>query len=158
MILQPIPENIRKSFFAAESYIMISWKKKKNYQKEEIALVRIEQLYPLPLIQLREVIKRYNKATAWHWIQEEPANMGAGDFLLQNFREVPLKFTSRPPSGSPATGSSDLHKIQQQLLVDKAMGQCSCEVANMKPAGCIVRKRKTRHAKDNKNNLSKFFR
>ncbi|MCX6245772.1 MAG: 2-oxoglutarate dehydrogenase E1 component [Bacteroidetes bacterium] len=103
---------------------------KERLQREEVALVRIEQLYPLPLLQLKQVIAHYKKNVTWHWIQEEPANMGAGDFLLQNFREVELKITARPPSGSPATGSSALHKIQQQLLVDKAMGGCTCEVAN----------------------------
>jgi 2-oxoglutarate dehydrogenase E1 component len=103
---------------------------KERLKKEEIAVVRIEQLYPLPLQQLREIIRRYSGAATWHWIQEEPANMGAMDFLFQNFKEVELKFSARPPSGSPATGSSRLHKIQQQLLIDKAMGMCSCEVAN----------------------------
>jgi 2-oxoglutarate dehydrogenase E1 component len=124
------PGKIRKVVFCCGKLYYDLLEAKEKLQKEEIALVRIEQLYPLPLVQLREVIKRYDKATIWHWIQEEPANMGAGDFLLQNFKEVPLKFTTRPPSGSPATGSSRLHKIQQQLLVDKAMGKCSCEVAN----------------------------
>ena len=124
------PEKIQKVVFCCGKLYYDLLEAKEKLQKEEIALVRIEQLYPLPLVQLREVIKRYSKAILWHWIQEEPANMGAGDFLLENFREVPLKFTTRPPSGSPATGSSHLHKIQQQLLVDKAMGQCSCELAN----------------------------
>jgi 2-oxoglutarate dehydrogenase E1 component len=124
------PGKIRKVVFCCGKLYYDLLEAKERLQKEDIALIRIEQLYPLPLIQLREIIKRYNKTTLWHWVQEEPANMGAGDFILQNFTEVPLQFTTRPPSGSPATGSSRLHKIQQQLLVDKAMGICSCEVAN----------------------------
>ena len=126
------PEKIRKVVFCCGKIYYDLLDGKEKLQKEEIALVRIELLYPLPLKQLREVIKHYSKAVIWHWVQEEPANMGAGDFLLENFKEVPLIFTTRPPSGSPATGSSRLHKIQQQLLVDKVMGQCSCEVANEK--------------------------
>jgi 2-oxoglutarate dehydrogenase E1 component len=124
------PEKIRKVVFCCGKIYYDLLEGKEKLQKKDTALVRIEQLYPLPLKHLREVIKRYNKAILWHWVQEEPANMGAGDFVLQNFRDVPLIFTTRPPSGSPATGSSRLHKIQQQLLVEKAMGQCSCEVAN----------------------------
>lgn len=124
------PKKIRKVVFCCGKLYYDLLEAKEKLQQQEVALIRIEQLYPLPLIQLREVVKRYSKATIWHWIQEEPANMGACDFLLRNFKEVPLKFTARPPSGSPATGSSRLHKIQQQLLVDKAMGKCSCEVAN----------------------------
>jgi 2-oxoglutarate dehydrogenase E1 component len=124
------PQKIRKVVFCCGKLYYDLLEGKEKLHKEDTAIVRIEQLYPLPLKQLREVIKHYNKAVIWHWVQEEPANMGAGDFLLQNFNEVPLTFTTRPPSGSPATGSSRVHKIQQQLLVDKAMGQCSCEVAN----------------------------
>ncbi len=125
------PENITKVVLCCGKLYYDLLEAKEKLQKKEIALVRIEQMYPLPLGQLKEVVKRYNKATVWHWIQEEPANMGAGDFLLQNFKEVPMIFTTRPPSGSPATGSSRLHKMQQQLLIEKAMGQCSCEVANL---------------------------
>lgn len=124
------PEKIRKVVLCCGKLYYDLLEGKEKLKKEDIALVRIEQLYPLPLKQLREIIKHYNKAVLWHWVQEEPANMGARDFILQNFKEVPLIFTTRPPSGSPATGSSRLHKIQQQLLVEKAMGQCSCEVAN----------------------------
>jgi 2-oxoglutarate dehydrogenase E1 component len=103
---------------------------KNKGQNEEVALVRIEQLYPLPSEPLKQIIARYGRNVTWHWIQEEPANMGAADYLLQNFRDVPLKITARPPSGSPATGSSAMHKIQQRLLVDKALGNCRCEIAN----------------------------
>ena len=124
------PGKIRKVVFCCGKLYYDLLDAKEKLKKEEIALIRIEQLYPLPSAQLREIIKRYSKVEIWHWVQEEPANMGAGDFLLENFREVPLKFTTRPPSGSPATGSSRMHKIQQQLLIDKAMGQCSCEMAN----------------------------
>jgi 2-oxoglutarate dehydrogenase E1 component len=124
------PEKIRKVVFCCGKLYYDLLEGKEKLHKEDTALVRIEQLYPFPLKQFREVIKRYDKAVLWHWVQEEPANMGARDFILQNFKEIPLIFTTRPPSGSPATGSSHLHKIQQQLLVEKAMGQCSCEVAN----------------------------
>jgi 2-oxoglutarate dehydrogenase E1 component len=124
------PKAIRKVVFCSGKIYYDLLEAKEKLEKEDIALVRIEQLYPLPIEQLRGIFKRYQKAELWHWIQEEPANMGARDFILQNIKEVPLIFTTRPPSGSPATGSSRLHKIQQQLLVDKAMGQCSCEVAN----------------------------
>ncbi|MCX6247476.1 MAG: 2-oxoglutarate dehydrogenase E1 component [Bacteroidetes bacterium] len=124
------PRKIKKVVFCCGKIYYDLVDAKEKLHQEDVALVRIEQLYPLPLIQLRAIVKRYDKAGLWHWIQEEPANMGACDYMLRNFGEVPLKFTTRPPSGSPATGSSRLHKIQQQLLVEKAMGKCSCEVAN----------------------------
>jgi hypothetical protein len=63
------------------------------------------------------------------WVQEEPANMGPIKFIFQNITDIPMTFVSRPPSGSPATGSSQLHKIQQNLIAEKALGMCSCKHA-----------------------------
>lgn len=124
------PGKVRKVVLCSGKLYYDLLEAKESLKQEGVALIRIEQLYPLPLVQLQQIIKRYPKAAQWQWMQEEPANMGACDYLLRNFRDVPLHFTARPPSGSPATGSLRLHKIQQQLLVDKAMGRCSCEIAN----------------------------
>jgi 2-oxoglutarate dehydrogenase E1 component len=100
---------------------------KEQMKKDDVAIVRLEQIYPLPLTQLRKVIERYPKTKSWNWIQEEPANMGAWTFISHYFHEVPLYLTSRPASGSPATGSMKLHKIQQDLIVQKALDRCTCE-------------------------------
>jgi len=95
------------------------------------AIIRLEQLYPLPLKQLREVIDRYPGAKRYVWAQEEPANMGAWSFILRNFKEVELLMVARPESGSPATGSARLHAIRQQKIIDKSFGECTCENANI---------------------------
>jgi 2-oxoglutarate dehydrogenase E1 component len=124
------PVKTKKVIFCSGKLYYDLLEAKEKLKQQEVAIVRIEQLYPLPVVQLREITKRYENTIQWQWIQEEPANMGACDYFLRNFRDVPLAFTARPPSGSPATGSMRLHKIQQQLLMDKAMGKCSCEVAN----------------------------
>jgi 2-oxoglutarate dehydrogenase complex dehydrogenase (E1) component-like enzyme len=85
---------------------------------------------------LQAIFAKYSRASHCEWVQEEPVNMGAWKFISQNmvFRsEVQrprLHHTARPASGSPATGSSRLHKIQQKLIVDKALGKCTCEHAN----------------------------
>ncbi len=96
----------------------------------ETALIRIEQLYPLPEVELGRVIGKYRHAVHWEWAQEEPVNMGAWKHILLNFKEVELHHVARPATGSPATGSSKLHKIQQKLIVDKALGKCTCEHTN----------------------------
>jgi 2-oxoglutarate dehydrogenase E1 component len=109
---------------------------KEKQQKEDVAVIRLEQLYPLPLKQLQDVFARYTKAQHVEWVQEEPVNMGAWKFIVQNMVFEPpyqmpaLHHTARPASGSPATGSSRLHKLQQKLIIEKALGKCSCEHAN----------------------------
>ena len=95
-----------------------------------VTVIRLEQLYPLPEKKLAEVVATYPNAKHFEWVQEEPANMGALNYILRNFPEPGITYVARPPSGSPATGSSQLHKLQQNLLVEKALGKCSCEFAS----------------------------
>jgi 2-oxoglutarate dehydrogenase E1 component len=124
------PVKISKIVFCSGKIYYDILARRKESQTNHVALVRIEQLYPFPAALIGRVIKRYPSVTHYEWIQEEPANMGALNYILQNITEVKLDYAARPPSGSPATGSSQLHKIQQSLLVDKALGKCSCESAN----------------------------
>lgn len=86
---------------------------------KETAIVRIEQLYPLPITQLRGILKKYKKATRFLWAQEEPENMGAWGYLLRVFREVSLEVVCRSESASPATGSSKRHARTQKELVER---------------------------------------
>jgi len=99
---------------------------KRRSGREDIALVRLEQIHPLPKEQLLSIKNRYNSDVRWLWVQEEPANMGAWSFLRLNLQEIDLKLISRPASGSPATGSSKFHFVQQKKIVDKAFHQCQC--------------------------------
>jgi 2-oxoglutarate dehydrogenase E1 component len=109
---------------------------KEKQQHEHVAIIRLEQLYPLPIRQLQSVLARYTHAKHCEWVQEEPVNMGAWKFIAQNLvldplnQQMSLHHTARPASGSPATGSSRLHKIQQKLIVEKALGKCTCEHSN----------------------------
>jgi len=95
------------------------------------AVIRLEQIYPLPVEALKAIRKKYHLAQRFEWIQEEPENMGAWKFINQNLKMFPWTYTARPPSGSPATGSTKLHAIQQRLLVEKGLGMCTCEEANL---------------------------
>jgi 2-oxoglutarate dehydrogenase E1 component len=129
------PDLITRIVFCSGKVYYDILEEKEKVQKNDFALIRIEQLYPLPLKQLKIILLKYSNADRWEWIQEEPANMGAWKFINQNFvlPGVPgfhLYHTARPPTGSPATGSSKLHKIQQSLIVQKAMGKCTCEAAH----------------------------
>ncbi|MCA8970869.1 MAG: multifunctional oxoglutarate decarboxylase/oxoglutarate dehydrogenase thiamine pyrophosphate-binding subunit/dihydrolipoyllysine-residue succinyltransferase subunit [Planctomycetes bacterium] len=91
---------------------------------DDVEIVRVEQLYPIPLDHLLAIARRNPKATLV-WVQEEPRNMGAWTFMLQRFldRDVRLQYAGRPESPSPATGSYSRHKAEQEHLVHRAFGR-----------------------------------
>lgn len=88
-------------------------------KREDVAVVRLEQIYPLPQAQLQALREKY-KGAEWVWVQEEPRNMGALPFLSMNLENFPIQYMSRPASASPATGFAKKHAIEQQQLVDGA--------------------------------------
>lgn len=85
----------------------------------DTAIIRVEQLYPLPQKQLDELYNKYSKAT-WFWVQEEPLNMGAASFLKMNLENINFGVISRQPSASPATGFSKVHAQEQAEIIDTA--------------------------------------
>jgi len=123
------PEKITKLVFCSGKIYYDILQKKEETRNDDVALIRIEQLYPFPQEQLRKILNKYPLTTQLEWVQEEPANMGAWNFIHDHFTDATLNLVARPPSGSTATGSSQLHKIQQNLLAEKALGMCTCEHA-----------------------------
>ncbi|MEO5572199.1 MAG: 2-oxoglutarate dehydrogenase E1 component [Bacteroidia bacterium] len=99
-------------------YELLEEKEKEN--ANDVAIIRLEQIYPLPLNQLKTIIAKYKNATDYIWLQEEPENMGAWNFLLRTLKEVKLRLISRPESASPATGSHKQHEKEQEAIVKKA--------------------------------------
>lgn len=94
--------------------------KKEELNAEEVAIVRLEQLDPLPREQVAELQKKYKKAK-WVWVQEEPVNMGAYSHVLRKLRQVNFDdVVARKASGAPATGSGQRHRSEQAYLLDKA--------------------------------------
>jgi 2-oxoglutarate dehydrogenase E1 component len=91
----------------------------------DTALVRIEQLHPLPADQMRAVIKKYAKAERYLWVQEEPLNMGAWSYIALHFNDVKWEVIARPASGAPATGSSKRSANQQIAIIEKAFAKSS---------------------------------
>ncbi|WP_341777209.1 multifunctional oxoglutarate decarboxylase/oxoglutarate dehydrogenase thiamine pyrophosphate-binding subunit/dihydrolipoyllysine-residue succinyltransferase subunit [Frigoribacterium endophyticum] len=90
---------------------------------DDVALVRLEQLYPLPLERIREVLSRYPQAELV-WAQEEPENQGAWPFVvleLQKHLDRPIRVASRPASASPAAGSTKASAAQQAELIAAAL-------------------------------------
>jgi 2-oxoglutarate dehydrogenase E1 component len=92
---------------------------------DTLAIVRIEQLYPFPEKQLKSIFKTYGKAKTWNWVQEEPENMGAWNFVRNRLQMVigkPIEYIGRKESGSPSTGFPNLYKLAQGAISDNAVG------------------------------------
>ncbi len=88
---------------------------------DNIALVRLEQLYPLPETQLNAVVDKYKNAKHHIWVQEEPENMGAWSYMLRKWRTVNMEVIARPSSGSPAAGSPKVHDIRHNELISQLL-------------------------------------
>jgi 2-oxoglutarate dehydrogenase E1 component len=89
-----------------------------------VAICRVEQLYPVPMRDLRALVSQYAAVEEIVWVQEEPENMGALDFIRPYLQEAaagrPVRAIARPRSASPAEGSSARHAWQQQAIIDAA--------------------------------------
>jgi 2-oxoglutarate dehydrogenase E1 component len=121
------PAKVHKVVFCSGKIWYELDKERRDQGRTDVALVRLEQLYPLPVEQMIEVVERYKKADAWLWTQEEPGNMGAWSYISRNFKDVPLRMVARPDSGSPATGSSQFHLVRQAKIIEKTFGECHCD-------------------------------
>ena len=116
------PEKVRKVLFCSGKiyYELESFREEKG--QDHVAIVRLEQLHPLPVKQLETVIEQYSNCQTWCWVQEEPENMGAWCFMNRKFKFTPkpLQLVSRKESSSPAGGFAKIHQQNQQALIERA--------------------------------------
>lgn len=91
-------------------------------KRKDVAIVRLEQLYPLAQTQIDKILKKYKSAKDVVWVQEEPGNAGAWGYILRNFyNKIPnLDFVAKTDSSSPAVGYLNIHKQKQAELVSRA--------------------------------------
>ena len=88
-------------------------------EREDVALVRVEQLFPLPSEQIRAILNKYKNANDIVWAQEEPRNMGAYSHMLMHLDEAKqFRAATRRPYGAPAAGSSVRSKMRHQQVID----------------------------------------
>ena len=93
---------------------------------DHVAILRVEELYPLHADELRAALAAYRPGLELVWAQEEPANMGAWDYVAGHLSPRlprPLELVARPASASPAVGSASRHKLEQEQLVREALGE-----------------------------------
>ncbi len=103
--------------------------KRSELKADNVAIVRLEQYYPLRESELLAALSPYNAGTELYWVQEEPTNMGAWQFIKVRFGDLlaengfTLKRISRVESASPSTGSASAHKLEQDDLMTEAFDQ-----------------------------------
>jgi 2-oxoglutarate dehydrogenase E1 component len=102
--------------------------------RDDVAILRLEQLYPLRPDEIRETLAPYPDGTDFVWVQEEPFNSGAWYFVLARLPQIlehrfPLRCVSRPESASPATGSPKAHALEQHQLVEEAFANIGQKAA-----------------------------
>ncbi|WMI66912.1 2-oxoglutarate dehydrogenase E1 component [Aestuariibaculum sp. YM273] len=112
------PENVKKLVFCTGKFYYDLLAEREELGKEDVALVRLEQLFPLHLDKIQEVINRYPNVTEYAWAQEEPKNMGAWMHMAQRMDLVKLACYARPYNSVPAPGSSTRDKSRQRRVIN----------------------------------------
>jgi 2-oxoglutarate dehydrogenase E1 component len=110
--------DVKRVLFCSGKIYYDLLEKQQTDKRKDVAVVRLEQLYPMPYDQLEAIQRKYKNATEFVWVQEEPENMGAWPYISRKFRNSSLNFEliSRKESSSTATGYAKQH-IAQQLYV-----------------------------------------
>ncbi|MFZ1363254.1 MAG: multifunctional oxoglutarate decarboxylase/oxoglutarate dehydrogenase thiamine pyrophosphate-binding subunit/dihydrolipoyllysine-residue succinyltransferase subunit, partial [Candidatus Nanopelagicales bacterium] len=94
-----------------------------EFEHDEVAVIRLERLYPLPENELKSILAEYPADAELVWVQEEPENQGAWSYLLLNLYpklKTDLRAITRAPSASTATGSHKFHELEQAQVVEAA--------------------------------------
>ncbi len=118
-------KTVNKVIFSSGKVYYDLLKYREEHKINDTALIRLEQFYPFPDADLREMAKKYQKASDWVWCQEEPKNMGAWNFIEPLFEkelEFRVRYAGRMASASPAAGSMKMHNFEQETLVKQAFG------------------------------------
>lgn len=113
------PKKVKRIAFCTGKvyYDLLDRKEKDN--NTDLAIIRLEQLYPFPKKQVEAILKKYAKANSYLWVQEEPENSGAWSYILRVMRQHNLRYIGREESASPATGSHKQHDKEQKAILDE---------------------------------------
>lgn len=116
---------VKRVIFCTGKVYYDLFKYRSDYQIQDTAIIRIEQMYPFPDADVQDVLQLYSNATDIVWCQEEPKNMGAWTFIAPRMVEQlqsgqKLRYEGRAASASPATGSAKLHQIEQDGLIERS--------------------------------------
>ena len=116
------PEKVKKLVLCTGKFYYDLLAERENLNNTEVALVRVEQLFPLHLEKIQEVINKYPNVKEYIWAQEEPRNMGAASYMMERMDLVTLNIISRPYNSVPAPGSGTRDRRRQQRVIDAVFG------------------------------------
>jgi 2-oxoglutarate dehydrogenase E1 component len=120
----PDPSEVRRLLLCSGKVFYDLAKRREEAGLDDVALVRVEQLYPFPAAALRAQLDAYGQAEMVRWVQEEPENMGAWWYLrlrAESELGLTLDAVSREEGAAPATGSPTIHAQEQHDLVEQAL-------------------------------------
>ncbi|MCY1722496.1 2-oxoglutarate dehydrogenase E1 component [Prolixibacteraceae bacterium Z1-6] len=117
------PELVEKVVFTSGRLYYDLEKYKVENGLSNVAVVRMEQIYPIPNKQINEILKKYKKSTELIWTQDEPENMGAWPFINRKLGWLGFKSVTRPESASPAAGLMEKHKQSLDLILETVFKQ-----------------------------------
>ena len=107
---------------------------KEEHSRNDVALVRVEQLFPLPSEQMKKIIEKYANADDWVWAQEEPRNMGAWSHMMMHFSDFnKFRVASRRFYASPSAGSAVRSKMRHQQVIDYVFDKKKNNMSRPKP-------------------------
>ena len=116
---QASADKVKSLVFMTGKFYYDLLEKKEELKRNDVALVRVEQLFPLPVEQMRELMKKYKNAEDVVWAQEEPRNMGAYSHLMMHMEESRnFRVCSRKMYAAPASGSSVRSKKRHQRVIE----------------------------------------
>jgi 2-oxoglutarate dehydrogenase E1 component len=134
------PAQVQRVVFCSGKVYYDLLKTRRAAQQSNVALVRVEQLYPFPTEEYQQILARYAKAGELVWCQEEPQNQGAWYQIRHRLQELagedrPVYYAGRPSASAPATGLSKLHEVEQQRLVNAAL---NAEASDQSSRGAVL--------------------
>ncbi len=116
---QILPKKAKSLVFCSGKFYYDLIKAREEKNRNDVAIIRIEQIFPLPIDQINDQLKLYSKTKDVVWAQEEPKNMGPLSYLLLHFQKVStFRIVSRPFSDSPASGSSKRFEKRHKKVIE----------------------------------------
>jgi 2-oxoglutarate dehydrogenase E1 component len=119
---QADPKKVKRVLVCSGKVYYDLEKRQREEKRDDVAIVRLEQVYPFPKVQFEALLQKYNQAGQPVWVQEEPANMGAWYYIAAAQSQYGWRVVSRPAAASPATGYLKKHELEQKAIVEQAFG------------------------------------
>jgi 2-oxoglutarate dehydrogenase E1 component len=114
------PKKVKRVLMCTGKVYYDLLQKQQDDKREDVAIIRVEQLHPLPTAQIEAELAKYGKKVELIWVQEEPKNMGYYTYMVREFGQGRMDVVGRKISASPASGFLKVHNEEQKALIEQA--------------------------------------